>query len=172
MGYNTEFTGQFDINPVLSVKQMAYLRKFSYTRRMKRDPHIATSMPDDVRLAVDLPIGQDACYFTGGTGVCGQDKDFSVVDHNSPPFGQPSLWCQLITYRDSSIYWNGTEKFSDYTEWLRYLIKHFFIPWDLILDGESVWQGEESDDSGIIHVKDNVVNALPIRVFGNKRKEK
>ena len=52
---------------------------------------------------------------------------------------------------------DGNEKFYEYEEWLRYLIKHFFEPSGYILNGEIEFQGEDYDDFGIIYVKDNVV---------------
>lgn len=74
------------------------------------------------------------------------------------PDTQPSLWCQWVPTEDGAyLQWDGGEKFYEYVRWLKYLIRHFFIPWGRTLNGEVDWQGEESDDIGRIRVTDNVV---------------
>jgi hypothetical protein len=37
------------------------------------------------------------------------------------------------------------------------LINHFFNRWEVKLNGEIEWEGEDRDDRGMIVVKDNVV---------------
>jgi uncharacterized protein (TIGR02996 family) len=138
----------------------AYLTAFNETRRMKRDPAKAALLPDPVRLAVGLSVGEDGAYIVGGSGFHGQDDDGSVLDHNSPPNGQPGLWCQWRPSEDgTAIIWDGGEKFYDYVEWLEYLILHFFNPWAYILNGKVRWQGEVSEDRGIITLINNRVLA-------------
>lgn len=155
MGYTTYFGGTISIDPPLTKEQVAYINKFSDTRRMKRDPAKLVNMPDPIRGAVNLPLGVNGGYYVGSTCQFGQDRD-AVIDYNSPPSGQPSLWCQWIVSNDGSMLeWDGGEKFYYYTDWLRYLIEHFFSKWNRTLEGEISWQGEESDDRGIIYVHKN-----------------
>lgn len=145
----------------LTKEQAAYLRQFSRTRRMKRDPGIASTYPDPIREAVGLPIGDEAGYFVGGEGSFGQAHDASVQDYNRPPRSQPGLWCQWVPNDDgSAILWNGAEKFYSYVSWIRYLIVHFLAPWGYLLDGEVVWQGEEESDQGIIRIQENKVSEI------------
>jgi hypothetical protein len=40
------------------------------------------------------------------------------------------------------------------------MIKHFFKPWGITLDGEIEWQGEDRSDMGKIVVEDNDVTVL------------
>lgn len=102
MGYTTEFEGVIKVDPPLSQEEMYYLTMFSDTRRMKRN-----SGP----------------YFVGGEGYGEGD----VIDSNSPPIGQPGLWCQWIPTDDGTgIEWDGGEKFYNAAEWMQYLIDHFF----------------------------------------------
>ena len=129
--------------------------------------------------------GKEGEYFVGGTGFAGQDRDDSIVDYNTPPGqigydskmefnerweennrraeegeSQPGLWCQWIVEGDEHgmvLQWDGGEKFYNYVEWLKYLITHFFTKWDVLLNGEIEWYGEERSDMGKIIVKDNVV---------------
>jgi len=116
--------------------------------------------------------GEQGGYFAMDDGNMGQTHDNSVIDFNIPPGqkgwsydnkeGQPGLWCKWCLEFNSEtekyeLVWSGEEKFYYYTEWLEYLIKHFFAPWKLKLNGEITWQGEESSDMGKIIVVDNVV---------------
>lgn len=158
MGYTTEFDGEFAITPPLKLEHREYLAKFSETRRMLRDPTIAAEMADPLREAVGLPIGEHADYFVGGGGYAGQDRDASVVDYNTPAPKQPGLWCHWTPVETGvALVWDEGEKFYYYVPWLTYLIEHFFKPWGYTLNGEVLWQGEDSDDRGVIRVKDNEV---------------
>jgi hypothetical protein len=135
-----------------------YLKKFSRTRRMKRDARKARKMPDPIRVAAGLPLGPQAAYFVGGLGYAGQDRDESVVDGNLPPKDQPGLWCKWAPTEDrSAIAWDGGEKFYDYIPWLRYLMKHFLAPWGYLLNGTVTWQGEREEDQGTIRVSNNAI---------------
>jgi hypothetical protein len=163
MGYTTESRGKVAVVPPLSAAQILYVNTFSRTRRMKRDPAKAALLSDPVGKALNMPIGDDAGYFVGGIGFCGQDKDESILDSSEPPKGQPGLWCQWeVTADGGYLQWNGTEKFYDYVEWMRYLIEHFFAPWGHVLNGAMDWQGENEDDTGVITVIDNVVTTTPL----------
>jgi len=159
MGYTTDFTGQFDLDKPLSAAQVAYLKKFNETRRMKRDVNITKDRPDPVRNAVKLPLGTEGEYFVGAEGFMGQEHDApDVLDGNCPPSTQPSLWCQWTATDDgTAIVWDEGEKFYDYVEWLEYIIENFLKPWKRKITGRVHWQGEDSNDRGIIFVKDNVV---------------
>lgn len=181
MGYHTDFSGQFAIEPPLKPEHNLYLMKFKNTRRMKRDATIAATLPDPERDAVGLPIGPDAAYFVGGGGDYGQDKDVSVIDYNVAPGAmtyaeraaaglpyshanpgqQPGLWCQWVpTEEGDALEWDGGEKFYNYVDWLTYLVEHFLAPWGYKISGEVSWSGEESDDHGVIYAKDNQVQAV------------
>ena len=166
MGYTTDFEGEFLLDRPLEPEHEAYLRQFSETRRMKRDPQLASDLDDPVRIAAGLPIGIEAAYFVGGGGFAGQDKDNSILNYNYESSEQPGLWCQWVPTDDSEgIEWNGVEKFYHYTEWLEYVIEHFLVPWNYVLNGEVYWQGEESSDMGKLLVKDNEVIAREGKVI-------
>ena len=165
MGYTTDFKGQFAVSPPLKPEHVAYINAFSGTRRMKRDGRKATPLPDPVRLAAGLPVGPSGSYFVGGVGFAGQDHDNSVLEHNTPPSTQPSLWCQWKATEDgTAIEWDGGEKFYEYIEWICYLVHHFFAPWGYTLNGEVRWQGESDDDKGKIIITNNVVTTKNGRV--------
>lgn len=132
MGYTTEFEGKISIHPPLNAEEIAFLTAFSESRRMDRDAGPYALAPDH------------------GPGI---------VDHNTPPAGQPGLWCQWIPTEDGTgLVWNQAEKFYDATEWMQYLIDHFLAPNALAigkvpgivgghtLSGLVQAQGEEPDD--------------------------
>jgi hypothetical protein len=138
----------------------AYLKRFSETRRMRRDARQARLLADPVRERVGLPLGKQAAYFVGGLGFHGQDDDPSVLDHNNPPVGQPGLWCKWAPTEDgTALAWNRAEKFYDYIEWLEYLIAHFLGPWGYQVNGQVRWFGEETYDRGALTVSANVVSS-------------
>lgn len=158
MGYTTEFQGQFQLDKPLEKDHAAYLFAFANSRRMKRDLNKLTEFVDLDREAAGLPIGEEGCYFVGGTGSAGQYHDTSIIDYNEPPVGQPGLWCKWVPTPDyDGIEWDGREKFYDYVIWIEYIIDHFLIPWGYTLNGTVKWRGEDFDDNGSIIVKNNIV---------------
>jgi hypothetical protein len=159
MGYTTEFSGQFNLDKPLTKAHREYLHKFNRTRRMHRNA-ICESMADPAREAVKLPIGKQGEFFVGGLGYAGQDRDDSIVEYNSPPATQPGLWCQWIPNEDgTAIVWDGGEKFYEYIPGIEYLIENFLRPWGYVLNGTVNWEGEGSDDTGKIRIKNNEVTA-------------
>lgn len=111
MGYTTTFTGQIEIDPPLILEEVAYLERFSETRRMDRDR---------------------GPYYVGGSG--GSD----IREHNSPDPSQPGLWCKWIpTDMGRALEWSGAEKFYASEEWMRYLIDHFLRPNAIAADPDS-----------------------------------
>lgn len=160
MGYTTSFKGRFNLDKPLTVAHKAYLHAFSETRRMKRDGVRAdVTLTDPVRVEAGLPVGLEGGYFVGNAEDFGQKKDASILEYNSPPAGQPGLWCQWEpTKNGKGIEWNGAEKFSMYVEWLQYLITNFLAPWGYKLNGEVKWRGEERSDTGTITVVENTIS--------------
>lgn len=162
MGYTTDFDGEFSVTPTLRPEHVAYLQKFAGTRRMMRDADQTALRPDPIREAVGLPVGPDGAYFVGAEGFAGQEHGApDVVNGNIAGGGQPGLWCQWVPSDDgTTIAWDLTEKFYNYVEWLQYLIDNFLAPWGYSLNGQVMWQGEESGDMGQILVADNGVRVM------------
>lgn len=161
MGYTTDFEGHFTLDKPLRPEHAAYLHAFADTRRMRRDPHKASVMPDPRREAVGLPIGVEGGYFVGGGGFAGQDRDASILDYNHEPDEQPGLWCNWVPTDDGAgVKWDGGEKFYYYTEWLNYLIEHFFTRWGYVISGKVAYSGESRGDVG--HVK--IVEGRAVKV--------
>lgn len=162
MGYTTEFEGDVTVDPPLNPFEVAYLRKFNETRRMDR-----TRGP----------------YFVEGTGDLGQNRDADITDYNTPPAGQPSLWCGWTVTEDGTrIIWDGVEKFTEAEMWMGYLIDHFVKPgahaqvysgpdrpaefahftFDHTLNGTIRAQGEIPSDLWFLRVCDNGVMRIDL----------
>ncbi|CAH6419704.1 Hypothetical protein HVR_LOCUS780 [uncultured virus] len=157
MGYSTDFTGQFNLDKPLTEAHAAYLRKFSETRRMKRDNGLIEPLLDPLRIAAGLPVGHEGEYYVGDKPQM-ITKHNSILNYNAPSSTQPGLWCQWVPTADyKSIMWDQGEKFYNYTEWLKYIIQHFLQPWGYVLNGSVDWQGEDTNDHGTIIVVNNVI---------------
>jgi len=182
MGYTTDFNGSFELSRPATVKEANYINDFADSRRMKRNPHKLyekyNGKHGHITPKDDTPIGiygEEGEYFT-------LDSRDAVIDANTPPGQvlysdktysdiyaendrriengecQPGLWCQWVINEDGTeLVWDGGEKFHEYTEWVKYLIKHFFEPWGIKLNGEVRWSGEDYEDKGLIVIKNNVV---------------
>ena len=160
MGYTTDFEGSFSVMPPLSEVHREYLLAFAGTRRMRRNPELLKDRPDPKRRAVGLSLGVEGGHFVGATGNFGQEHTLDIVSYNSPPEGQPGLWCQWIPNKDgTAIEWDEGEKFYSYVEWLEYLIEEFLRPWGYEVNGSVRWYGEERSDMGVIECRENRVSA-------------
>lgn len=85
-----------------------------------------------------------------------EERHGGNIDHDPT---MPGFWCQWIASDDGKlVYWDGGEKFYEYTAWLEYLVEHFFQPWGRVLNGEVGFRGEDWDDTGTIVVRDNKVS--------------
>lgn len=150
MGYHTTFSGSVQVSPPLNQQEIDFLTKFNETRRMDR-----TKGP----------------YYVDNKGMMGQDHEPDIRDYNSPPDGQPGLWCHWVPTADgTAIEWDGGEKFYDSPEWMQYLIDHFlgpnakakgelpFLQANHVLNGVIDAEGEEQGDVWVLVVKDNKVS--------------
>lgn len=153
MGYTTIFEGRITIAPPLNPQEIAYLNKFSDTRRMNRER---------------------GPYYVNGGGFAGQGHDSDIIEYNQPAAGQPGLWCHWVPIEDgSALEWNGAEKFYDAEEWMAYVIDHFLtgaagtfrdhpdsagFTFDHVADGVIDAQGEEPGDTWKLVVEGNRVS--------------
>lgn len=169
MGYTTEFSGEIEVSPPLNEAERAYLRRFATSRRMDRER---------------------GPYYAEPGSDYGQGDRSDVKDGNTPPEGQPGLWCQWVPTEDGSgIEWDQGEKFYNAEEWMAYLIDTFLKPgctvereleegnlpdliaaqfadftFDHACNGQIEADGEKPDDFWLLEVKDNVVSARNGRV--------
>jgi hypothetical protein len=88
------------------------------------------------------------------------DEDWRKV----PNSDAPGYYCQWISEDGLTLEWDGNEKFYEYIGWLEWLIKKFFEPRGIKLNGEVEWSGEEKGDVGKIIVEDNQVTVKEGRI--------
>lgn len=152
MGYTTEFRGKFKLSKPLDKSQIDYIQTFCKTRRMIRDEKLCEGVYDPIRLAVDLPVGEQGEFCVFGSGFHGQDNDDTIIQYNQSPSNQHGLWCKWTCTDDGSyIEWSGAEKFYNYFEWLEYIITNFLNKFDnRYITGTVFYKGEERGDSGKI----------------------
>jgi hypothetical protein len=148
MGYTTDFKGGLSFSRPLTEKEIEFINEFSRTRRMGR---VVTNLPKPKK-----------DFIMGSYGVEGEfyidDEAKGIIDYNRPPKTQPGLWCQWVVSEDGDqLEWDGGEKFYNYTEWLVYMVKNFFEPWGVKLNGTIEWRGEDWDDHGKIKVKKSLI---------------
>ena len=160
MGYSTTLNGFFELDKPLT--QADYLKAFAEVRHMKRNAEMTALRKDPIREAVGLPVGIEGGYFVSSGDFCGQEHTPDVVDFNCEPADQPSLWCQWRPTDDlQGIEWDEGEKFYNYVEWLEYIRDNFLVPWGIGFAASSVtWQGEESDDRGVIYAAGDKIQAV------------
>lgn len=82
---------------------------------------------------------------------------YAARDHRDDIPETPGYHCQWIPSSESTIEWDGNEKFYDYVEWLRWIIEKYLEPWGYELNGRVSYSGEEIDDFGTITVVRNEV---------------
>ncbi len=168
MGYSTYFDGHFDLDRPLAPEHKAYLEAFSITRRMQRDERVVAARPDPRREALGLPVGPQGAYYVADE--CYDEPD--VTNPNTPPEGQPGLWCEwspndhgtAITC-STALTWGGDAAFSEYERWIAYLIEHFLEPWGYTLNGVVDWSGEEAADLGRIVVDNNTIRIFDAEII-------
>lgn len=95
-----------------------------------------------------------------------EQDDGVLLDYTDAPETMPHgsyLQWQPNNY-GTGLEWNGGEKFYDYVHWLRWLIKHYFTPRNITLNGELRWQGEDISDVGILTVDNNKVTTQKLEI--------
>jgi len=166
MGYTTTFEGSFQVDGPLSAAALDLIHGLSTTRRMKRD---SQKLADRLGITLEeclAKYGEEGQLYCGEREFFGQAETSDIIDFNSPPVGQPGLWCQWIYDEDTgTIAWNEAEKFYFYVEWIEYLIQKVIVPEGRALNGSVRYCGEEDWDVGTIHIENNVVTkSAPLEV--------
>ncbi len=143
----TTFEGHFDVHPPLDEATQELVNGLNRTRRVKRDlTKLGMSKEEAARFGVE---GE---FYTA-------DDDGSVLDSNSPPSTQPSLWCQW-RYENGHIEWDEGEKFYTCVEWLGYLIDTIFTPRSYVLNGTVTCQMDGEDIARICVVNNRVSTSV------------
>lgn len=160
MGYETLLRGSFTITSSLQPAHLAYLETFCKQRHPKRDAALTATLPDPLREAVGLPVGEDGAYF-----VNGQDEEEqwprrkgSILNFYGPSLEVPALFCAWQPSQDGTTLVPakpGWARVEEPVEWLGYLIAHFLQPWSYQLTGQGEWFGDDREDTGRIAIDGN-----------------
>lgn len=134
------YPNSFELDQTLAPLHLAYLRIFTRMRHVRWWENVLTTLPDPLREAVGLPIGPDGSYYVGGVDrqllYYFASDDPAIQDYNWPPKQKPSLHCPWEPTSDGqAIHCHYADRFYDATEWITYLIDHFFISWGYVLTG-------------------------------------
>jgi hypothetical protein len=152
MGYTTIFTGDFKLDRPIPDNLFNYHKQFSRMRHTAKNNEKLEEMG----------YGPAEHFGYEGEYAIANDSPSITIDSNRPPASQPGLWCHWIPGEDQqSILWDGVEKFYEATNWLAYLISHFYAPRGFIINGIVNAQGEGSDDQYHIVVENNVIQCFP-----------
>lgn len=93
-------------------------------------------------------------------------KNFNEKRHDLDK-GAPGAWCQWVSNEaGTELVWDGGEKFYGYVPWLKWLIDNYFAKQSITLNGDIRWEGEDNEDVGTIHVKNNVVTPEELQLVG------
>lgn len=147
MGYNTSFNGSIEVTGI-DENAEKLMEGLARTRRMKR------KLPDE--------YGVEGEFYVDGGGFCGQDRDDTVLDYNSPPSTQPGLWLPW-EYSAGKLEIPEQGKHYEYIEWLVYLRDRIIVPAGGVMNGWVDWYGEERQDTGRLQVINNVIHVFEER---------
>lgn len=159
MRYPIQFDSHLTLDRPLSPQHLAYLNQFVQIRRVALSVEHLQAIPDPLREAVGLPLGEEGAYFV--------DLDFDherllepmVLNINKPPHGQPSLWCAWrFDLGGASLSYSDSYNLYRCYVWLQYLLEHFLLPWGYRVHGEIYWQGAEAADHGKITAHGNTLD--------------
>lgn len=156
MSYHVRYDGKLSVVPPLNPAEVKALATFHDSRRIS-----TTAGPLDTR---DLSSGHP-----------------DVIDYNTPPEGQPGLWCDVTPLEDGThLGVDPNRENGDITPWVEYLIDHLLKPgavyseipesvgekdvlrsftFDHVVNGEMKCVGEDGD-VWLLRVKDNVVKSV------------
>ena len=181
MGYTTNFKGTVTFNKPVTEEMKNFINNFSHNRHMTRDPKRIKEMdPNWKNHCFKGNLGPEGIYYYPPEKIheskipnklpweqpdenkmlknsFGQLIDISVKA-DRPAQDVPGYWCQWIINDNNELEWDGGEKFYSYTEWMNFLITHFFAPEGYILNGAINFQGEDYNDRGTLYVTDNIVH--------------
>ena len=98
-------------------------------------------------------------------------QEFRQADHRDEPWAKKLslVWCQWEPNEEgTAIVHDQGEKFYSYIEWMEVLMEKFITPWGYKANGCITWDGEASDDDGVLEVTDNEVTSYNIHQRANQ----
>lgn len=159
MRYPIQFDSHLTLDRPLLPQHLAYLKQFVQRRRIVLSVEYIQAIPDPLRDAVGLPLGEEGAYFVGLDFDKERPRNPIALNVNRPPHGQPSLYCAW-RFDLAGMSLNYSDSYNLYLcyVWLQYLLEHFLLPWGYRLHGEIYWQGAETADHGKITAYGNTLD--------------
>lgn len=171
MGYDTNFSGELVMSRRLTEPEHEYLSAFLDTAHYARDTSKLEGIPDPLREAVGLPLGDQGCFFMGRDESVAsymiQYEDTLLEDYdygppvNLPDYGTDWYLGGLMDGRDVLRHEDGKSR-GLYTDWLAWLVENILTPWGISLNGEVTWDGDDEGDMGRIVCTPAVTVAGPL----------
>jgi hypothetical protein len=128
-----EHMSSFNLNRLCDDETFNLLNGLARTRRMKRDVNILRQFTETSDLGIEGEFYYNPLDFEND----GQTVDASIIDYNTPPSCQPTLWLRWLPSEDhNSIIWGGQHFIEGAAEWIAYLIAKIFRPRGYILNGQ------------------------------------
>jgi len=86
----------------------------------------------------------------------------AVQENQDEPERNPSWpesgYLQWVPTGDlTGMVWDGEEKFTDWEDWLTWVVDTILKPWRIVANGEMIYQGEDAEDRGKIYMVNNQV---------------
>jgi len=147
MSCDMEYRGSIEFTGAISDLEKVYaiVDGLSSTRRVKRDMSLAPKLTED----------------TNGFGVEGEfyfgDDKTTIVNNNTPPGEQPSLYCGWMPNALGEIYWNYEERADTVDGWICYIVEHVIKANNCVANCDIEFRGADWDLWGTVVIKDNVV---------------
>jgi hypothetical protein len=133
-----------------------FCSRSAWTRRIDQIKHL----PDPLREAIGLEIGQDGLYCTSD-----QANNVDVYsNYNRTATIVPDLYCPWTVSADGSkLCSSHPDKAHSPQEWLGFLLQHFLFPWYSQASGEVIWHGEDVGDTGAYLLTNNHLEVVTFR---------
>ena len=121
----------FSENKLIEIRDLKYLKRYYLEigatilhLRNEKYPNIDKNIFHKIIKKV-LTIDEEFIerHFNLNNAVDTFHRESIVIGRNFDEV--PGIWCDWCI-EDEVLIWNGSEKFYNYTDWLKFLIKHFF----------------------------------------------
>jgi hypothetical protein len=117
--------GHLAIYPALNDAEFEYLSAFTFSRRHAGRPH-PYDVPDNPAADSVSRVRHDPA---GKPLIEPPAQRWDLDDYNTPPAGQPSLWCPWQpSCAGECLSLDTKEKIGPPVQWLEYLVEHFLAP--------------------------------------------
>lgn len=151
MGYHTDFTGKFHFEKNASREFMEYINAFSHARHVLRNAEeIKHADPEWKKHCFHGDLGEYGEYYADPSNA------FAMPNENIIQKNVPGYYCEWYMPDTGTLMHNdGTDYYQDYQNWLFFLLRNFIIPDHYILNGSVYWNGEDTEDLGILVIQNN-----------------